>query len=155
TCALPIFIIPSLSLGCRCILFFVSSFNSVISSLLSKIDSLYRAILSLHFFSSHKISRIKTYSFINFYGHSPIVSPFSSNLNVLTLPSLSILDLSNQGLYCNYLFFLKYSHIHSNIIVILVFRIFINKPDGNFLFPNKYQLAKLIRFYVLIWWRVI
>src|SRR5699024_12071730 len=38
------------------------------------------------------------FSFIKYYGHSPILSPFSFNLNVLTLPLLSTLDntLSNS-----------------------------------------------------------
>src|SRR5699024_12853348 len=54
-----------------------------------------------------------------------------------------------------YYFFLKYSRIHSNILVILVFRILINKPDGNFLFPDNYQFTKLVCFYVLIWWWII
>src|SRR5699024_6796304 len=64
--------------------------------------------------------------------------------------------LSNQGRYCDYLRGIislsNYNYLHSNILVRLLFCIFIYRSDWLFFFPYKYQLTKLIRFYVLIWW---
>src|SRR5699024_1327757 len=66
-----------------------------------------------------------------------------------------LLSRACTAVYFVVLFLFKYNRSHSNSHVILWFRIFVSESYRCFTFPNKYQLAKLICFYVLIWWWII